>query len=84
MRDNLLLRKGVLYYGHDDLRISRSAPLERRSKQKTAGRTRDRVHPFGSVVHHPIMDPMRDAPVEQRGKLRMDFFREIGAIQDAR
>src|ERR1700693_2444378 len=66
MRDNSLLRKGILYYGHDDLRISRSAPLERRSKQKTAGRTRGRVHPCGSVVHHPIMDPMRDAPVERR------------------
>jgi hypothetical protein len=56
MRDNLLLRKGILYYGHDDLRISRSAPLERRSKQKTSGRTRGRVHPFGSVAHHPFPD----------------------------
>ena len=53
--------KGILYYGHDDLRISRSAPLERRSKQKTAGRTRGRVHPFGSVVHHPIMGGGKDS-----------------------
>src|ERR1700693_692352 len=59
MRDNSLLRKEILYYGHDDLRSSRRAPLERRSKQKTAGRTGGGVHHFGFVVHHPILETMK-------------------------
>jgi hypothetical protein len=41
-------------------------PLERRSKQKTADRTRGRVHPFGFVVHHPITDPDAHNPIRDR------------------
>ena len=71
LRDTHSLEKGIIYYGNNDLRSSRRAPLERRSKQKTSGRTRGRVHASGSVEDHPKMDPMRDAPAEQRRPLRI-------------
>jgi len=41
------------YYGHHDLRIGWSTPLECRTNQQSSHRTRSRVSFFKLVLHHP-------------------------------